>query len=68
MMRLIKSLFTRLPKRVVPEEEAALVEQRMRLQESIDALVRQRRQKEAIYLLEEEVRSITSDRFRRRTS
>lgn len=68
MIRFLKKLFTRLPPREMPVTESDLIKQKERLEEAIEALVRQRRQREAIYLLEEEVHAITSDRFRRGAS
>ena len=67
MMRLVRKIFRRFPPKVEPPDEAALREERRRIDEELNALIRQRRQRETIYLLEEEVNAITAGRFRRGT-
>ena len=68
MMRLIRNLFRPLPRRHVPTNEQALLDQRRQLDEEIEAIERQNRQRSAIFLLEQEVQAVTAARYRRDTT
>jgi hypothetical protein len=68
MMRFIRRLLQPLPPRHVPSAEQALVDQRRELEERLDVLAHQNRQRHAIFLLEQEVQAVTAGRFRQKTN
>lgn len=65
MMRLLRKLFQRLPPKPVLRTEQELLEQRKEIERTLAAVRRQDRQREAIFLLEQEVEAVTAGRHRR---
>ena len=64
MMRFIRRLLEPLPPRIVSSVEQDLLAQRKELDTRLAVLAQQHRQRQAIYLLEQEVQAMTAGQFR----